>query len=251
VKGGDDLLQEQLAMAVIRCLQGLFREEEVNCWLRPYEIIINGPCSGLLEFLWDTKSIDGIKRQCCIPLREIFRQQYHMQFEQAQTNFAYSLAGYCVACYVLLLKDRHNGNLLLDKEGHLIHIDFGFILGCSPGGNHAFETAPFKITQEYVDLLDGPESPLFKAFTMLLVRGLKAAAKHAQVLVDLCRVFLENRELPCSSTFSAEQMRARLFWGQSEDEVERGALRLLEESLASQRTGWYDSFQYFSNGIYY
>ena len=35
--------------------------------------------------------------------------------------------------WILELRDRHNGNLMLDEEGHYFHIDFGFCLGHSTG----------------------------------------------------------------------------------------------------------------------
>ncbi len=58
----------------------------------------------------------------------------------------------CV-CRPVQLKDRHNGNLLLDDEGHIVHIDFSFMLSYSPGGIN-FESAPFKLTRELLEVMD-------------------------------------------------------------------------------------------------
>ena len=57
----------------------------------------------------------------------------------AKKNFAASLAAYSLFSYILLIKDRHNGNLLIDSEGHIIHIDFGFLLSIAPGGSFSLE----------------------------------------------------------------------------------------------------------------
>ena len=81
---------------------------------------------------------------------------------------------YAIACYLLQAKDRHNGNILVDAEGHLVHIDFGFILEISPGGNLGFESAAFKLSHEMTQLLDPTgkrASPHFRLFQELCVRG--------------------------------------------------------------------------------
>ena len=77
------------------------------------------------------------------------------------------MAAYSIVCYLLQIKDRHNGNILMDDVGHIIHIDFGFMLSNSPGGVN-FEAAPFKLTRELLEVLDsnaeGRASEMFDYF---------------------------------------------------------------------------------------
>ena len=127
--------------------------------------------------------------------------------------FCRSVAAWAVACYLLQIKDRHNGNIMLHAMGHVVHIDFGFLLSCSPGGNMNFEAAPFKLTSEYVDLMGGTRSATFARFRELVIKGFLAARKHADkllVLVELSHAG-SGRSMPCfrAGRVTIDDLRAR------------------------------------------
>jgi len=82
---------------------------------------------------------------------------------------------------------RHNGNILLDNEGHIIHIDYGFIMSTSPK-NLGFESSPFKLTEEFVQVMGGPESDMFEYFKILMLQGLVAAKKYSDKIVHLVEI---------------------------------------------------------------
>ena len=41
---------------------------------------------------------------------------------------------------------------MIDLEGHIIHIDFGFVFGLAPGKAFSMEKAPWKLTVEMVEV---------------------------------------------------------------------------------------------------
>lgn len=62
-------------------------------------------------------------------------------------------------------------------------VDFGFMLGNSPGGV-GFESAPFKLPLEYVDVLGGVEAEPFLEFKRLFHEGFLAARKHSDRIIS-------------------------------------------------------------------
>ena len=118
-------------------------------YLFAYGCITTQTGRGIIQVVPDTQSRDAIAKASTRAgnLHQYFLMKYGGEgsdsYKRAQDNFICSSAGYAVISYILQFKDRHNGNILIDGQGHTIHIDFGFIVDNSPGPGHRglqFET---------------------------------------------------------------------------------------------------------------
>merc|ERR1719414_1066573 len=255
VKCGDDLRQELLAYQLLATLQNIWEIESLPLFVRPYKIQVLSNDSGLIEPVLNTVSLHQIKKHSQMSLLSYFMQEFgplnSEGFLCAQMNFIKSVAGYCLVSYLVQVKDRHNGNILLDNEGHLIHIDYGFILSASPK-NLGFENSPFKLTPEFVDVMGGQDSDMFKYFKLLILQGFIAARKYSDKILSLIDIMRAGSQLPCftsGSASTAQMMKSRFHMNLTEEQLLDLVNNLVDQAINSLTTKLYDGFQYYSNGI--
>ena len=254
-KADDDLRQELLAMQLIKFFDKIFREEKIPLNLHPYEIVITSSSSGMLEFLQNTCSIDGIKKKMATSSKNLclfYKKFFKDNFEEAQINFTRSLAGYSLICYYLQIKDRHNGNILIDMYGNIIHIDFGFILGIAPGGI-SFEKAPFKLTKEYVEIMGGKDSLYYQMYKDLMVKGMITCKKYVDNFISIAEIMSKGSKMPCFDNKNLEDIfvkfRERFYPEKNDEDFIRIVDDMIDWSYDNFRTNQYDNYQKLTNGI--
>lgn len=233
VKTGADLRQEAFACQLIMVCDRIWADAGVPVWVKIMRILVTGESSGLIETITNGVSLHSLKRSLTLaliesgqnPRRRIATLKDHFvktfgatdsePYKAAVDAFTRSLAAYSMISYILQLKDRHNGNVLIDNEGHIVHIDFGFMLSNSPG-SVGFEAAPFKFTYEYLEVLGGVGSPDYENFKKLCkqafqgeytrpspplrcdannhVLGLRRSADN---IIDLVSMMGRDSKMPC------------------------------------------------------
>ncbi|RKP39007.1 kinase-like domain-containing protein [Dimargaris cristalligena] len=265
VKTGGDLRQEQFALQLIKEMQRIWKAEDLDIWCQYYRILVLSDSAGLVETIKNTISIHSLKKEAysrrttaelpVFTLYDYYLLEYGApnteRFLKAQDNFMRSLVGYSLISYILQLKDRHNGNILVDKEGHLVHIDFGFMLMNSPG-SMGFEMAPFKLSQEYLDVLGGVDSVKFAEFRDLMVKGFLVLRKYAENIILLVDMMQQESKFPCfasSGPHAVAALRDRFQMSLTEAQVNDFVDKMIISSCCSVYTRLYDTFQYYSNGI--
>ena len=253
VKARDDLRQEQFAAQLIQMAAKILRDARVGVRLRAYDVIATGPDGGVIEAVPDTVSLDALRRNDAkyAGLLDFFRRRFGpgAGLSAARSNFVESLAPACILSYLLQLKDRHNGNILLDAAGHVTHIDFGYMLASSPGGNLGFEAAPFKLTKEFIDVI-GPDSRRFKD---LCVQSFAALRRDRHKLLLLAEMTVSGCDhLPCFGGRPRETIDAlqRRFKPKLSDrQVKAFVHGLIDKSANNWRTSAYDEYQRCCVGI--
>lgn len=249
-KSGDDCRQDMLALQIISMFESIFKQANLDIFLYPYRVMATSSGTGIIEVIPNSKSRDQIGKENINNLSEYF--EYKFGFKESEgyltaiCNFASSLAGYSLVVYFLNIKDRHNGNIMIDDRGRMIHIDFGYMLETSPGNLNI--EAPLKLTKEIEELLGGISGKGFKIYQELMIKGFLALRRRSKDLIMMMDSFADSK-LPCYKKNAVENFILRFRLELSDKNARRFVLSLIAESSQKFRTWMYDQYQKITNNI--
>ncbi|KAI6177654.1 1-phosphatidylinositol 4-kinase [Aphelenchoides bicaudatus] len=247
-KVGDDVRQDMLALQFMRLMKNICDTFDIDVQFFPYRVVATSSGCGVIECVPDSKSRDQLGRQTDISLFQYFVAKYGDEnseaFRAARRNFVRSMAAYSVFSYLLQIKDRHNGNIMINSQGHIIHIDFGFLLESSPGGNLGFEP-DFKLSQEMFDIMGHKvDSAPFKLFSKLCIQIYLALRPYYNEFIAIIAQMIDTK-LPCF------RGRSITYSKMSELEAARNMQTIISNCLNNVRSNLYDKIQYIQNDIPY
>mmetsp|Transcript_14580 Transcript_14580/g.12381 ORF Transcript_14580/g.12381 Transcript_14580/m.12381 type:complete len:513 (+) Transcript_14580:982-2520(+) len=224
-KNGDDLRQDQLILQIIALMDSLLKGINIDLKLTPYRALATGKEDGYLEFVPDSKTLQDILKdnndrllnffdtlaakaindpdswfyrkhlnqskeeiQDQLKLKEKKGEFYKLCQEKILENYIESCAGYCIITYILGIGDRHLENLMINNEGKLLHIDFGFILGRDP----KMKPPPFKLCKQMVDVMGGNKGLLYDKFRKRCVSIYQYLRNYSKLIINLFNLMIDS-----------------------------------------------------------
>ena len=188
-KYGDDLRQDQLILQMINYMDSLLKNIHLDYEFTIYKTLATSKSDGFVEFVPDSTTIyEIIKKKTMREYYEELSNHDEKELNKKLESYINSCAGYCVVTYLLGIGDRHLENLMIDKNGRLFHIDFGYILGKDPKPM----PPPIKLCKEMVQCMGGKDSKGFADFQQKCVNAYWVLRDNARIIVNMFYLMIDS-----------------------------------------------------------
>ena len=180
---------------MIRLFDAQLKRVGLDLKLTPYRVLATSPSNGMLEMVLLAQPVSNVLSKYSNDIQRFFRAHYPKEgaeygiAPEVMDNYVKSAAGYAVVTYLLGIGDRHLDNIMLRNDGHLFHIDFGYIFGRDP---KPFPAA-VRMTKEMIDGMGGP--------TRCVIAPLKRIWGGEREAGGACDVAPSLLSLPCSRNY--------------------------------------------------
>uniref|UniRef100_A0A8C1QU98 phosphatidylinositol-4,5-bisphosphate 3-kinase n=1 Tax=Cyprinus carpio TaxID=7962 RepID=A0A8C1QU98_CYPCA len=250
-KNGDDLRQDMLTLQILRLMDLLWKEANLDLRIVPYGCLATGDHSGLIEVVSSADTIANIQKTSSnMAAAAAFNKDALLNWlkdknsgdalDKAIEEFTLSCAGYCVATYVLGIGDRHSDNIMVRSTGQLFHIDFGHILGNfkSKFGIKR-ERVPFILTHDFIHVIQqgktGNTEKFGNFFRQYCEEAYLILRKNGNLFITLFALMLTAGLPELTSVKDIQYLKDSLALGKTDEEALKQFRQKFDEAL---RESW-------------
>ena len=228
-KYGDDLRQDQLVLQMINYMDSLLKKIHLDYEFTIYKTLATSKSDGFVEFVPNSKTIYDIIRSK--QMKDYFFYELSNKNEATLNkkleSYINSCAGYCVVTFLLGIGDRHLENLMIDKNGRLFHIDFGYILGRDPKPM----PPPIKLCKEMVECMGGKGSKNFLDFQQKCVNAYWVLRENARVIVNMFYLMIDSGIPELNNIDNLKKLHEKFVPQKNKQEAANYILDNLKESV--------------------
>ncbi|XP_076139133.1 phosphatidylinositol 4,5-bisphosphate 3-kinase catalytic subunit beta isoform isoform X2 [Alosa pseudoharengus] len=249
-KNGDDLRQDMLTLQILKLMDMLWKEANLDLRILPYGCLATGDRSGLIEVVMSADTIANIQKTSSnMTATAAFNKDALLNWlkeknsgealERAIEEFTLSCAGYCVATYVLGIGDRHSDNIMVRSTGQLFHIDFGHILGNfkSKFGIKR-ERVPFILTHDFIHVIQQGKTTnteKFGSFRQYCEEAYLVLRRNGNFIITLFALMLTAGLPELTSVKDIQYLKDSLALGKTEEDALKQFRQKFDEAL---RESW-------------
>uniref|UniRef100_A0A8C7JBJ8 phosphatidylinositol-4,5-bisphosphate 3-kinase n=1 Tax=Oncorhynchus kisutch TaxID=8019 RepID=A0A8C7JBJ8_ONCKI len=260
-KNGDDLRQDMLTLQILRLMDLLWKEANLDLRIVPYGCLATGDRSGLIEVVSSADTIANIQLTSSnVAAAAAFNKDALLNWlkeknsgdalEKVIEEFTLSCAGYCVATYVLGIGDRHSDNIMVRSTGQLFHIDFGHILGNfkSKFGIKR-ERVPFILTHDFIHVIQQGKTgntEKFGSFRNYCEQAYLILRRNGNLFITLFALMLTAGLPELTSVKDIQYLKDSLALGKTDDEALKQFRQKFDEAL---RESWTTKVNWMAHNV--
>ncbi len=192
-----------------------------------YKIIMITNEIGVIEFLENCSTLKNINSKNYTLQNYILENNKDSRIKTIKERFAKSLAISSCLSYVLGLGDRHASNIMVSNNGHIVHIDYGYILE-NPIHSTIVNNPIIRISNEMIDFLGGWNSEYYDLFKNYIIKVFDIIRLYSDIIINYYNI-LANENIINWSIFK-KRLTDRFLNGMTIKDIEVVLLDVIESS---------------------